>query len=77
MFHTAQWPHYGVALKDKRIAVIGTGASGVQVIQECGLKCKHLTVYQRTPNFWYVGPAAQRDNDRLTFVRAFQWVSAD
>lgn len=52
MYHTAHWPHHDVLLKDKRIAVIGTGASGIQVIQEAGKVCKHLTVYQRTPNFW-------------------------
>ncbi|KAJ9611625.1 hypothetical protein H2200_004809 [Cladophialophora chaetospira] len=51
MFHTAHWPHHDVILEDKRIAVIGTGASGVQVIQEAGKVCKQLTVYQRTPNF--------------------------
>lgn len=35
-------------LKGKRIAVIGTGASGVQTIQESGDDAAHLTVYQRT-----------------------------
>ena len=54
MYHTARWPRDGASLKDKRIGVIGTGASGIQVIQEAGLTCKHLTVYQRTPNLWYV-----------------------
>lgn len=38
-------------MKNKRIAVIGTGASGVQTIQESGRDAKHLTVYQRTPNY--------------------------
>ncbi|KAF2089523.1 cyclohexanone 1,2-monooxygenase-like protein [Saccharata proteae CBS 121410] len=50
-YHTAVWPQYGVNLRNKRIAVIGTGASGIQTIQECGAKAKSLTVYQRTPNF--------------------------
>jgi len=48
--HTSQWPQAGVDLADKRVAVIGTGASGVQVIQEHAPVVKHLTVYQRTPN---------------------------
>lgn len=52
MYHTAHWPRHYVDLKDKKIAVIGTGASGIQVIQETGPLCKHLTVYQRTPNLW-------------------------
>jgi thioredoxin reductase len=52
LYHTAHWPHYDVSLKNKRIAVIGTGASGIQVIQEAGKHSKRLTVYQRTPNLW-------------------------
>ena len=50
VFHTGVWPQYGVSLKGKRIAQIGTGASGIQVIQEIGDDAKHLTIYQRTPN---------------------------
>ncbi|KAF5385797.1 hypothetical protein D9615_002198 [Tricholomella constricta] len=48
--HTAQWPQGGVDLAGKRVGVIGTGASGVQVIQETGPLAAHLTVFQRTPN---------------------------
>ncbi|KEF62522.1 uncharacterized protein A1O9_00495 [Exophiala aquamarina CBS 119918] len=61
MYHTAHWPHHDIDLNDKRIAVIGTGASGIQVIQEAGKVCKHLTVYQRTPNFCL--PMQQRKLD--------------
>ncbi|KAL0061820.1 hypothetical protein AAF712_011338 [Marasmius tenuissimus] len=49
--HTAKWPQQGVDFDGKRVAVIGTGATGVQVIQELGPIVKHLTVLQRTPNF--------------------------
>ncbi|KAF2401839.1 cyclohexanone monooxygenase [Trichodelitschia bisporula] len=49
--HTAVWPQYSVSLKKKRTAVVGTGASGVQPIQEIGPIVEHLTVYQRTPNY--------------------------
>lgn len=48
--HTAQWPQSGIDLNDKRVGVIGTGASGVQVIQEIAKRASHLTVFQRTPN---------------------------
>lgn len=48
--HTALWPQDGVDLRGKRIGIIGTGASGVQMIQECGPQASHLTVFQRTPN---------------------------
>lgn len=49
--HTAYWPQSGVDMKRKRVAVIGTGASGVQTIQEVGKDAQQLTVYQRTPNY--------------------------
>ncbi|MBX7432977.1 NAD(P)/FAD-dependent oxidoreductase [Mycobacterium sp. Y57] len=46
--HTARWDH-GVDLRGRRIAIIGTGASAVQVIPEIAPIAEHLTVYQRTP----------------------------
>lgn len=49
-FHTADWPKEGIDLAGKRVAVIGTGASGVQVVQEIGPIVKQLTLFQRTPN---------------------------
>lgn len=50
MYHTALYPQQGVNLEGRRVAVIGTGASGVQVIQSVGPIVSHLTVFQRTPN---------------------------
>lgn len=50
IYHTGEWPQHDVNLAGKKVAVIGTGASGVQVIQEIGDQVAHLTVYQRTPN---------------------------
>lgn len=47
--HTARWPQDGIDLTGKRVAVIGTGASGVQVAQECAPVAAQLTVFQRTP----------------------------
>ena len=47
--HTAQWPKAGIDLEGKRVAVIGTEASGVQVIQTIAPIVKELVVYQRTP----------------------------
>jgi cation diffusion facilitator CzcD-associated flavoprotein CzcO len=49
-FHTAHWPQDGLDMTGLRVGVIGTGASGVQVIQEAGKVASHLTVFQRTPN---------------------------
>ncbi len=47
--HTAHWPQEGLDLTDKRVGVIGTGASGVQVIQEAAKEAAEVTVFQRTP----------------------------
>lgn len=47
--HTAHWPRTGVDFTGKRVGVIGTGASGVQVIQEAAKVAIHTTVFQRTP----------------------------
>src|SRR3984885_2206906 len=49
--HTARWPHEPVSFAGKRVAVIGTGATGVQPIQEVAKTAGHLTVFQRTPNW--------------------------
>ncbi len=50
-FHTARWPHESLDFEGKRVAVIGTGASGVQTIQEMAKTVGHLTVFQRRPNW--------------------------
>ena len=50
VYHTADWPRGDVDLSGQRVAVIGTGTSGVQVVQDIRARVKHLTVYQRTPN---------------------------
>ena len=50
-FHTSRWPKEPVDFKGKRVAVIGTGATGVQLIPEIAKEVGHLTVFQRTPNY--------------------------
>jgi cation diffusion facilitator CzcD-associated flavoprotein CzcO len=50
-FHTARWPKQPVDFRGKRVAVIGTGATGVQTIQTIAGEVGHLTVFQRTPNW--------------------------
>jgi cation diffusion facilitator CzcD-associated flavoprotein CzcO len=50
-YHTGLWPHDPVSFAGKRVAVIGTGASGVQAITEIAKTVGHLTVFQRTPNW--------------------------
>jgi cation diffusion facilitator CzcD-associated flavoprotein CzcO len=60
-FHTARWPKEPVSFEGKRVAVIGTGATGVQTIQEVAKTVGHLTVFQRTPNW-----CAPLHNSRIT-----------
>ncbi|KIW37066.1 uncharacterized protein PV06_10695 [Exophiala oligosperma] len=59
MHHSSFWPPEGVDARGKKVAVIGTGASGVQIIQEWGPEVEHLTVFQRTPNLAL--PMGKRD----------------
>ena len=50
-YHTGLWPHEGVDFTGKRVAVIGTGSSGIQMIPIIAQQAKHLHVFQRTANF--------------------------
>lgn len=50
-FHTYWWPKEGVELAGRRVGVIGTGATGIQVIAEIADKVAELTVFQRRPNW--------------------------
>jgi cation diffusion facilitator CzcD-associated flavoprotein CzcO len=49
--HTAHWPHEGVDFTGRRVAVIGTGSSGIQAIPLIADEAADLTVFQRTANF--------------------------
>ncbi|MDJ0847320.1 MAG: NAD(P)/FAD-dependent oxidoreductase [Myxococcota bacterium] len=57
-YHTGQWPHEPVSFEGKRVAVIGTGSSGIQSIPEIAREAEHVTVLQRTPQ--YAFPAGNR-----------------
>lgn len=63
-FHTATWPHEPVDFAGKRVAVIGTGATGVQTIQEVAKTAGHLTIFQRSPN--YCAPLHNKPIDEET-----------
>ncbi len=60
-YHTARWPKTPVSFEGKRVGVIGTGASGVQTVQEVAKTAGHLTVFQRTANY-----AAPLHNSKIT-----------
>jgi cation diffusion facilitator CzcD-associated flavoprotein CzcO len=63
-YHTGTWPHRAVSFAGKRVAVIGTGATGVQAITEIAKTVGHLTVFQRTPN--WCAPLHNRPIDEAT-----------
>ena len=69
VFHSAQWRH-DVALKERRIAVIGTGASAIQFVPELAREAARLTVFQRTPAHILPRPdRAYSDRERRRFAR--------
>jgi cation diffusion facilitator CzcD-associated flavoprotein CzcO len=57
-YHTGRWPHEPVSFEGKRVAVIGTGSSGIQSIPEIAKEAAHVTVLQRTAQ--YAFPAGNR-----------------
>ena len=50
-YHTGHWPHEGVDVTDKRVGIIGTGATAIQAIPLIAEQAEHLTVFQRTANY--------------------------
>ena len=56
VYHTGNWPEGGVDFSDAAVGIIGTGSSGIQSIPVIAEQARHLTVFQRTPN--YTMPAA-------------------
>ena len=62
IYHTGLWPKQDVDLAGKRVAVIGTGSSGVQAIPAIAKVAAHVHVFQRTAQFTV--PAGQRVLDR-------------
>ncbi|MYZ46908.1 flavin-containing monooxygenase [Propylenella binzhouense] len=66
-FHTGRWPKQPVSFRGKRVAVIGTGSSGIQAIPMIAAEADHLFVLQRTPNFsipaWNAPLPVERQNE--------------
>ncbi|KAJ0118573.1 Baeyer-Villiger monooxygenase [Diaporthe amygdali] len=48
--HPSYWPHEDLDLKGKRVAIIGTGSTGVQLATELSSAVSELVIFQRTPN---------------------------
>jgi cation diffusion facilitator CzcD-associated flavoprotein CzcO/acetyl esterase/lipase len=81
VYFTGRWPHDEVKFAGKRVAVIGTGSSGIQSIPIIAEQAAHLTVFQRTPNFAlpaHNGPQpadrlAMLDGDRAAYREQARW----
>ena len=69
-YHTGRWPHEEVDFTGLKVAVIGTGSSGIQSIPLIAQQARQVTVFQRTPN--YAVPAGNRplDPDELDNVKS-------
>ena len=66
--HTHYWPKEPVRFESKRVAVIGTGATGVQTITEVANTAGHLSVFQRTPQWCaplYNAKIGKEEMDRI------------
>jgi cyclohexanone monooxygenase len=51
IYHTGQWPHEVINFNDRRVAIMGTGSSGIQCIPMIAEQAAHVHVFQRTPSF--------------------------
>ncbi|MDB5829571.1 MAG: Cyclohexanone monooxygenase [Variovorax sp.] len=63
-YHSANWPTEGVDFSGKKVGLIGTGSSGVQMTPLIAAQAEHLTVFQRTAN--YSVPAQNEPLDTVT-----------
>ena len=70
VYFTGRWPHHEVKLAGKRVAVIGTGSSGIQSIPLIAEQAAHLTVFQRTPNFALPAHNGPAPSDRVSLLEA-------
>ena len=69
-FHSSRWDH-SVSLPDKRIGLIGTGSTGVQITAELGGNVRELNIFQRTAQ--WVFPAANPRYSRFTKFILSRW----
>ena len=68
-FHTGAWPHDPVDFTGRRVGVIGTGSSGIQLIPLVAEQAEHLTVFQRTPNFSLPAKNGAPDPEKVARLR--------
>ncbi|MFT4230233.1 MAG: NAD(P)/FAD-dependent oxidoreductase [Microbacterium sp.] len=70
LYHTPTWPREPVSFADKRVGVVGTGATGMQVVTALSKEpLAHLTVFQRTPEYVVPAGALQVDPEHVDRIR--------
>lgn len=78
VYRSSSWPRHKVDFAGKRVALVGTGATGVQIIPVVAQVAGHLTVFQRTPNYVMPGrnhfiDEEQREGIRANYDQMWQW----
>ena len=70
IYHTGEWPRDGVDFTGQTVGVIGTGSSAIQSIPIIAEQAKHLTVFQRTPNYAVPAHNGPIDQEMVQQVKA-------
>jgi cyclohexanone monooxygenase len=69
-YQTGLWPKDKVQFTGKRVAIIGTGATGVQLLPVIAHTAKHVTVFQRTPNYVIPGRNHTLIDEQMDEIKA-------
>ena len=68
--HTNRWPKEGIDMVGKKVGIIGTGATAVQIIPEIAKDVGHLTVFQRTANYCVPLRNSLIDDETQEYIKA-------
>ena len=69
-YHTGAWPHEPVSFAGQRVGIVGTGSSAIQSIPLIAAEARHLTVFQRQPNYTIPARNGPLDEAEYAAVRA-------
>jgi cyclohexanone monooxygenase len=69
-FHTSRWPREGTDFTGKRVGLIGTGSTGIQIAPEIATDAERLYVFQRTANFAVPNRNRRITADEVTAIKA-------
>jgi cation diffusion facilitator CzcD-associated flavoprotein CzcO len=69
LYLSGKWPHRPIDFTGKRVALIGTGSSGIQIVPVVAEQAEHLYVYQRTPSFTLPMRNRKLDDDYVAHIK--------